>query len=230
MDHPGDRELSRGDAEPLRDRREPLHPRHGVGQPLGGELVASPVVLGERRVGRVPAGEEARCDRRERQVADPLSGEPRQEIGNIVTAEERELVLHRCHRVNPPAALDQRPVEVRDADVDGQPVGDDLRHRGPGLLDGDPLVGPVHLVEVDPVGAEAAKRRADRGVDLVRPDPRALVVGRDLGEEQHVVAAAGDRAPDQLLGAALAVHLRGVDPGLTRVDRGAHRRDHVVVG
>ena len=211
------------------DRHQALDLRHGVVEQVGRELLAPPVTLGERGVGRDRPGQETGAERRVRQVADPLLGQPREERVGVVAAEQRELVLHRRHRVDGRAPLDQAAVEVRDADPAREALADELGHGAPGLLDGDPVVGPVHLVEVDVVGAEAAKRGLDRRADLVRPDPRALVVGRHLREEQHLVAAPRDRPPDELLGAALAVHLGGVDPGLARVERGPDGRDHVVV-
>jgi hypothetical protein len=53
------------------------------------------------------------------------------------------------------------------------------------------------------------------------------IVGIDFADQEHLVAAAGDRLAHHFLGAALAVHLGGVDQRHAEVQAQAQRR-HLV--
>ena len=83
------------------------------------------------------------------------------------------------------------------------------------------VVGPVQLVEVDHVDAEArrARPRSLRGPPRGGTrSPRAA--GRHLRRDDDLVAAPGDRPADERLRDPVAVDLGGVDP----VDAGVERR------
>ena len=93
-----------------------------------------------------------------------------------------------------------------------RPTRDEVVERPERLLDRRGAVGPVELVEVDAVGAEAAEARFARGDDVVvrqragPPRPEA-----DLGGDEHVVAPVADRGAEDLLRLPERVHVGGVD-------------------
>ena len=80
---------------------------------------------------------------------------------------------------------------------------------------------PVQEVAVEPVGAQP-RQRALAGGDGAGARG---VVGQHLGDEEHLVAAAGDGLADDALGGAAAVHLGGVDVVHAEIEAAAQRRD-----
>ena len=54
---------------------------------------------------------------------------------------------------------------------------------------------------------------------------RVACVRQHLADQEDLVAAAGDRLADELLGPAVAVHLGGVDQRHPQVEAEAQRRD-----
>ncbi len=89
------------------------------------------------------------------------------------------------------------------------------------LLDRRRRIEAVHVVDVDVVGAQApeavfdrAQQRLPRRAGIVRPWPHRE---RALRRDQHLVAAAGQRAAEHFLRPAAGIHVGGVeavDPGL----------------
>ena len=114
--------------------------------------------------------------------------------------------------------------EGRGADVADLALPHQIRERGQGLLDVGAGVGAVHLVEVDPVGAQPAQRVLDRAHDPAAGVAAAVRVLAhrvvELGGEHDVVAAAREGLADDLLGLPGAVDVGGVD----EVDAGVERR------
>ena len=109
----------------------------------------------------------------------------------------------------------------------------EIAQRAERLVDVARRVGPVHLVEVDPIGAQPAQAVLDFADD---PAPRvaalvAVLAHRrmELGGQYHVVAPAGERLGHDLLGLARRVHVGGVDEVHARVERGVDDADAVVV-
>ena len=80
---------------------------------------------------------------------------------------------------------------------------------------------PVQEVAVEPVGGEP-RERALAGGDGAGARG---VVRQHLGDQKHLVAAAGDGLADHALGGAVAVHLRGVDVVHAEIEPAAQRRD-----
>ncbi len=145
----------------------------------------------------------------------------------VVQREHRELLLERIHVTDRLASLDERPVEVRDADGTHRAGVLELGHGTPGVLDRHARrVGPVQLVQVDHVDAQASERALASRADLLRTEARALGCRGELRRHEDLVPSPRHRPPDDPLGDPLAVDLGGVDPVHARVEPGAHRGDH----
>ena len=139
-------------------------------------------------------------------------------------ADQRERGLQRVHVPDGLAALEQRHVEVGDAGRAHLPLLHQPLHLGPGVLHRRAgLVGPVELVEVDPLDAEPAKRRLALPADGLGSKHLARATPCDRPRPRpwpHLVNTNGrspagtpvQRAADDLLGVTEAVHRGGVDP------------------
>ena len=110
---------------------------------------------------------------------------------------------------------------------------DQVRERRKRLLDVGVRVRPMDLVKIDMVGFQSAQRVFNRGHD---PSPgSSLMVGlithrpAELGREHHVVATPLERFPEDFLGLALGVRVRGVDEVDPRVQRLVDDADRVLV-
>ena len=103
----------------------------------------------------------------------------------------------------------------RGPDVADLALADEIGEGAEGLLDIGVRAGPVHLVEVDVVGAQPAQRVLDLAHDPAAGP--AAVVGlvahrhEELGGQDDVVAAALQGLADDLLGHAAGVDVGGVD-------------------
>jgi hypothetical protein len=99
------------------------------------------------------------------------------------------------------------------------PRPDQLGHRADRLLDRHVRVDAVLVIEVDRLDAEPLEARLAGRADIIgvaAHAEEAAVLAADvaeLGGEEDLVAAAGDGAADQLLVAADAVHVGGVEEG-----------------
>jgi len=102
---------------------------------------------------------------------------------------------------------------------------DQLSHRTHRVLDGDRLIHPVLVVEVDDVDPEALQAGVAGGPDVVRvavdTHPRAvwLALVAELGREHNLIPAAGDGTADELLVGEGAVHVGGVEQRAAQVER-----------
>ena len=102
----------------------------------------------------------------------------------------------------------------------------------PSLLERNRRVRPMHLIDVDDIGLEAAKR-----IFELLAEPRRRRVAQDLaaspvepdlgGDDRTFSAAALKRLTDQFLGTAEAIDRRGVDEIDAVVERGVNRADRV---
>ena len=93
---------------------------------------------------------------------------------------------------------------------------DQLGHRPDGVLDRHLRVDPVLVVEVDAVGAEPAQAGLAALLDVLRPAVDAhsasrVAADRELGRQHHLVPAAGDGPPHELLVVAGPVGVGGVE-------------------
>jgi hypothetical protein len=132
------------------------------------------------------------------------------------------------HRVRAPDRRRRRLGEPEVADLAG---GDELGHRPHGLLDRDPRVDPVLVVEVDPLDAEPLERGVAGLANVlgIAADAERLPGGAadlaELGRDHDLGAATGDRPSDQPLVGAGPVHVRGVEHRHPQVE-GAPDRLH----
>jgi hypothetical protein len=116
-------------------------------------------------------------------------------------------------------------IEVADAPVADAAVGGQGLHRRRGVGQ-RVFAAPVQQVDVDAVELQALPAAVEGG-DGAAP---AGVVWIDLADDGQVLAChvagtqrLGHGLPDHLLGAALAVHLGGVDQAVTQCDGLPHR-------
>ena len=91
----------------------------------------------------------------------------------------------------------------------------------------------MHLVEVDPIRAQASQAVLDRADDPAAGVAARVAVGAhrrmELGGQDHVVAATGERFGHDLLGFTGRVDVGGVDEVHTRVQRGVDDANALVV-
>jgi len=85
-------------------------------------------------------------------------------------------------------------------------------------------IPPMQQVKVEAVGGEPLQA-ALAGRDGARA---AGVRRQHLADDEHLVAAASHRLGDDLFGAAVAIHLRGVDQRYAKLDAEPQRR-HLVL-
>jgi hypothetical protein len=65
--------------------------------------------------------------------------------------------LHRLHGCNLAEGLDLRGTEIADADYPNLAGALQIGHRRRGFLDWHPGIGPVHLIDIDDVGAQTSQ-------------------------------------------------------------------------
>jgi hypothetical protein len=91
-----------------------------------------------------------------------------------------------------------------------------------GLVERDPVVHAVQLVQVDAVGAQPVQRRVDAGPDVLgRPVAGHGAVAHheaDLGREEGLVAPTLERPADELLVGEGSVDVGGVDQRDTQIE------------
>src|SRR5581483_1285468 len=196
---------------------------------LLGDLAAGETSLGRLLAADVLAGEEAA---REREVGEHPDAEPFAGGEDLVldpALDERVVVLRRDEAGEAALArgrvrlLDLGGGEVRGADVAHLAFLHELVQRTERLLDRRPLVGLVHLVDVDHVGTEPSQRALGRPTDVF---PRAAplfwpLVHRlaELRRDDDPVASALERAADVLLARPLRVDVGRVEERDAGVER-----------
>jgi hypothetical protein len=139
------------------------------------------------------------------------------------------------------APLPRRPLRFHDltggkggrADVADLALMDEIGQRAERVVDVGVRVGTMHLVEVDPVGAQAPQRVLDLGDDPAARDAAAvgIVTHRppELRGQHDVVAPPLQGLADDLLGFAGGVDVRGVDEVDPGVERAVNDAGRVVV-
>ena len=180
-----------------------------------------------------------RKPRPERRVGDEADAElaaRRQDLVGGVARPQRVLGLQRGDRVHGAGAAQRLGARLGQPEVADLALLHELGHRADGLLDRRVGVDAVLVVEVDVVDAEAPQRSLGRLAHVLGPAADAAggrVVGvaddAELGRQHDLVAAAGDRAADELLVGVRAVDVGGVEEGHAEVERAVDRGDRLGV-
>ena len=193
------------------------------GHPLGAARLRHVLALA------VAAGQPAACQRAPRQHAEPVALRHRQQVRLDAAHEDRVRRLLGDEPAQPPAL--RRPLrldhlvrrERRRAEGADLALPLQVGQRGESLLDVRAGLGPVHLVEVDPVGLQppqAVLDLLDDPASRVAPLVRVAAglahghVHRAVelrGEDDIVAPASGQRLSHDHLRLALAVDVGGVD-------------------
>src|SRR4051812_37254547 len=221
--HPCERELPHRQAEPVRDRPQPLDPlehvvaEEAVHEPahrLGGRSASL-----RRRLARlVLAREDALRERRPDDLRDPVLRAEREDLALGLPPEHRVLRLARDELLRRRREVERRPDLLRlpfgEAEVARLALPHHLGEGVHRLLERRLLVVAVALVEVDVVGAQPCERRVDLLEDLLA---REAAVARRHGEVElrrehvRVARAAREHLAEELLRLAAAVDVRRVD-------------------
>ncbi len=208
----------------------------GLQGPVGEARIALAEIVVVEHVQRPDGpGQEAAAQRGVRHEPDSELPQRGQQLALGVARPQRVLGLHGGHRVHGVRPADRRDGGLRQAVAADLPLGDELRERADGVLDGRRGIHPVLVVDVDPVGAQAAQGALDGQPDVLgRAVESPLVAGgvadgAELGGDDGLVAATGlgQRAPEQLLVRVGAVHLGRVEEGDAAV-QGAEDRARAV--
>jgi hypothetical protein len=232
--HPGEDELRGGALLFFRDRLEPGEDLHVLVQVLALEarMREAPVALGQVRLAVHRAGEHAAAERRVGDQRDAELACRPQRFFSFFSVQEREFILHCGDRMDLVRAADRFRPRLGQTERARLALLDQLLHRADGVLDRHAGVDAMLVVEVDHFDAEALQARLARLHHVFRPPVDALLaVGAfhlaELRHHQRLVApAALERAPEQRLVVAPAVHVgrvEVVDAALERVVDDADR-------
>ena len=184
---------------------------------------------------------------------------PHDDAHAVALADRQQVTLDRAHedRVGRLLAAEAltaaalgRPLRLDDqvgreggrADGPHLALVDEVRERAERLVDVGRVVRPVHLVEVDPVGAETAQAVLARADDVApagavrvrrpgwdRTGPSATGKWHFVARMTSVATTAGQRLGDDLLALAGGVDVGGVDEVDAGVERPVDDGDAVVV-
>jgi hypothetical protein len=192
-----------------------------------------------RRAAPVFAREPPAVERRPHQHADVVLLADGQHVPFHAPSEHRvrRLLGHRPLAVPPlghPLGLDQgRRRERRRADGADLALVYEVGQSAEGLVDVNSGIRPVHLVQVDPVGAQAAQTLLDGGHD---PPPRVAPPVRvgahrvvELGGQHDVVTVALQGQAEPALGHAVVVDVGGVEDVHAGVEGVAHHSLRLLV-
>ena len=180
-----------------------------------------------------PPGQQAAAQRAVGQHRDAVLAAIRQHVRLDRALEQIVRRLRRMQRRGRAKHVHLGRIEVAHADRVDLAGAIEPRQRLGGVVDRHQRIGPVHLVEVDRVDAQPAQRRLRFLDDALRAAvaKRAAVVPAEpgLGGDDGALALAvlRQRPADDLLGAAEAVHRRGVDQRDAVIERRMNGADRV---
>ena len=238
--HEGERDLPRRTALGRGELVDDLHDGDVVRQVVALEpgLVAAEVALVQVVERAQGAGEEAAAERAVGDESDAELAQRGQDLLLGITRPHRVLGLQggdRVHRVRPP---DGGRCGLGQAEIAHLALGHELAHRPDRLLNRGVGVDAVLVVEVDVVDAEPLQRAVAGLADVLGAAVdgalgRVVGVAHDaeLGGDDRLVAAPGQRLADEHLVGVRPVHVgrvEEVDPELERPVDGGGRL--VVVG
>ena len=214
----------------IRQRRTPRTSPHRYDLPaikkpcerqLRGRCIGAPC---DRRE-LAAAQQRALPERRIRHHRHPALAHPRQEIP--FDAALAQVIEHLIGRAVPSFGecrerLHVRPIEIGDAPAQDLAAGAQRFERIDGLGKRN-AAAPMQQIEIDVIGAQSTQaalagrnRRFSAGVVRIH-----------LGYYSDLIAPAGDCTRDDFLGAAVAVHLGGVDERHAEVEAERERRNFV---
>jgi hypothetical protein len=203
---------------------------------LEARVPAAEVVVGEVVERLDLAGQEPAAERRVGHEADAELAAGRQDLVLGVARPQRVLGLQRGDLVHGVRAAQRLGSGLAQAEVADLALRDQLGHRPDGLLDRRVDVDAVLVVEVDVVGAEALQRVLARLLDVLGAPVggAAARVGGiaddpELRGQHDLVAAIGDRAPDEALVCVRAVDVGGVEEVDAQLDGAMDHGDRLVV-
>ena len=172
-----------------------------MGGDIGEHRVAQQTAAGERAVG----GED--------QTALPAR---LHQLGLVEMGVVLGLQGDQRFRTKPDRFIEQRDIEIRDADMAREPLPLGLGQRADRLVECNLRVRPVHEQEVDEIDAQILEALIDRTREVIG----AQIFVRHLGGQENLVAPQAGRA-DPLADAALgAVFPGGVDVAIAELQRG----------
>ena len=143
--------------------------------------------------------------------------------------------LQHMQRRDTPEGLHLRDREIAHPDGADLSLLIERSHRRSGFLHRHQRVRPVHLVDIDVIGAQTPQRVFDLARDALaaRVAEHASVapLQADFGGDDRARAQSGrrQRLADDFLGAAESVDRRGVDDGDALIQRGADRLDRFLL-
>ena len=151
--------------------------------------------------------------------------DPRLEIARP----QRVLALQRGYLVHGVRASDRLDARLGEADVADLALRDQLGHGADGVLDRRVGVDAVLVVEVDVLDAETPQRSLAcashvRGRTVDRAVGRVgFELDAELGRQEDLVAAPGDRTAHEFLVGVRAVHVGGVEEVAAEIERAVDR-------
>ena len=179
------------------------------------------------------AGQEAAAERREGDEPDAEFAQRRDDLRLQVALPQRIFALQRRHRMDRMGAADVGDAGLRQAEVAHLALPDEVGDGAGDVLDRHGRIDPVLIEEVDMVGLEPLERAFHRLADVRRAAVEAgallavVEAEAELGGDGHLVAAAGERAAEQLLVLEGAIDLGGVEEGAAEFDGAMQRGDRL---
>src|SRR6478672_9794986 len=200
-------------------------------------IALAPVIVRQGCDSLAPHGtrQQARPHRRVDDYANPLAFSKGKDLLLDLAIDERVGRLQRLYKGNRLCPAKLGDVEVGDADVVNEPFLLELGEGRPTLLDLLVGNGPMDLVQVDRLDAEALEAPLELTPERVAPQAldgrpvRAFGLAGFREDVRTVRAELAERASDDFLGVAEAVLRCRVDPIDTELDRVVDRRDGVRV-
>ena len=157
-----------------------------------------------------------------------------QQLGFDTTLEQVVGRLQHMHRRNGSKRFDLRHGKVADADRPDLPLLVKKPHGRGRLFDGHQRIRPVHLIDVDHVGAQPSQRIVDlahdslarRVAEYVAVAPFKSDLACDNGARPH--AGRRERLADDVFRTPESIRGRGVDQIDAAIDRRVNRVDRIL--
>ena len=199
---------------------------------------AAQIVFAQTVGGAHRAGEQSPAQRRVRDERDVQLACRRQHAVRLdIAREQRVLALQGRDRNDARRATKRPRVQLRNAGVAHLAGRDELGQRAGRLLDRNPRVGAVQIIHVDVIDTEPLQRGLAGRADVL--GPAVAAAKRRIGGAAHHPAfrrhdrrrtAIAQRAPDEPLVLAAAVHVGRVDQRHPELERAVDRARRLAFG